>query len=177
MHFFPFHARRAAHAKQRHTLKTALILSAVLSACSDENVAPVQDAAEAPRQERIKWLETDHGITPAQWLVSRRDGMVKPISDPQVQHVKRQLDDAHKLYRESQRMIANRTVQIEEALREQGSNDEATEILADLANIAGEVGQTEGYGAISQHYINMRKEGRKRAEALADLKELYGVRR
>ncbi len=74
-------------------------------------------------------------------------------------------------------MIANRTVQIEEALREQGANDEATEILADLANIAGEVGQTEGYGAISQHYINMRKEGRKRAEALADLKRFTEVRR
>lgn len=176
MHSFPFQARRAARVRQRLTL-TALIVTAVVAACSEENVTPVQDTAEAPKQEQIKWLETDHGITPAQWLVSRRDGMVKPISDPQVQHVKRQLDDAHKLYRESQRMIANRTVQIEEALREQGAGDEATEILADLANIAGEVGQTEGYGAISQHYINMRKDGRKRAEALADLKALYGVRR
>lgn len=177
MDLFITRSARKAGARHHRRMAASLFWGLLVTACSEESVAPVQDAAEAPQEQPVKWLESNDGITPAQWLVSRRDGAVKPISDPQVQHIKRLLDDAHKLYRESQRMIANRTVQIEEALREQGSDDEATQILADLANIAGEVGQTEGYGAISQHYINMRKEGRKRAEALADLKALYGVRR
>ena len=177
MHSFLFPVARATGPGHHRSALASLLLGLAVVACSEENVAPVQDVPAAVEQQPIKWLETSDGISPQQWLVSRRDGAVKPLSDPQVQHIKRLLDDAHKLYRESQRMIANRTVQIEEVLREQGFDDEATVILADLGNLAGEVGQTEGYGAISQHYLNMRKAGRTRDEAISDLKALYGARR
>ncbi len=74
-------------------------------------------------------------------------------------------------------MIANRTVQLEAMLSTNGHRDRAVDILSDLAEVPGEVGQTEGFGAIGQHYVNLRGEGRSRDDALAELKRLYGKRR
>ena len=86
------------------------------------------------------------------------------------------LATAHRLYRESERMIANRAAQLSEMLKASGVEEDADDVLADLAAVAGEIGQTEGFGAVAQMYHNLRSSGVGRAEALAALKTRYGPR-
>lgn len=161
-------------------LRLALVtLVASLAACGDEPVSvnpPPAPQTQIPPAHKVSWLEVDSELPPALWLISRDHDALRPANDPEVQRVKKLLDDAHRLYRESQRMIANRTVQIEAMLRAKGHDDSAVMILDDLAAVAGEVGQAEGYGAMGQHYVNMRGNGISREESLAKLKNLYGKR-
>ena len=164
----------------RTTRAAATAFAILVSACSEENQTVANpDAAQAPTiaAHDISWLAFDNDLSPAQWLASRNNDDLRPLTDPDVQRVKKLLDNAHRVYRESQRMIANRTVQLEGMLAANGHNDPAVEILSDLAEVPGEVGQTEGFGAIGQHYVNLRTEGRSKEDALAKLKRLYGKRR
>ena len=73
-------------------------------------------------------------------------------------------------------MIANRAAQLSEMLKASGVEEDADDVLADLAAVAGEIGQTEGFGAVAQMYHNLRSSGVGRTEALAALKTRYGPR-
>lgn len=147
-----------------------------LSACSDD--APRTSERQTTQGEaaphKAKWLELSSPLSPAQWLVSRGEAKPKPVSDPEVQRVSGVLANAHTRYRESERMIANRSVQLSDMLQQIGLTESAIDVLDDLANIGGEVGQTEGFGAISQYYFNLRAASVARADALATLKTRYG---
>lgn len=155
-----------------------LLLGLSLVACSDEQRDSSRGAtsggSEAPH--KVTWLDLDSPVTPAQWLVSRGEEKPRSLSDPEVQRVTRELKDAHALYRESQRMIANRAAQVSDMLAGIGITEPATEVLASLAGIAGEAGQTEGFGGVAQHYFNLRAASLARAEALEALKVHYGPR-
>jgi hypothetical protein len=154
-------------------------IAALTSGCSEDPATVSNPESQKSTQvaaHDISWLTIDNDLSPAQWLASRNEQTLRPLSDPQVQSVKKLLDDAHRLYRESQRMIANRTVQIEVMLTAAGHKDSAIQVLQDLAGVPGEVGQTEGFGAIGQHYVNLRSEGLDREQALEKLKTLYGKR-
>lgn len=109
-------------------------------------------------------------------MASRNEPKVRKESDPEVQRLDRMLTAANALYRESERMIANRAVQLEGMLAGIGIKETAAVILDDLTAVAGEVGQTEGFGAVSQHYYNLRASSNSRGEALAALKSRYGRR-
>jgi hypothetical protein len=137
--------------------------------------APVPGSSSAA-EHREAWLQPNSKYTAAQWLASRTSAEAKPLSDPEVKRLAVMLDNANKLYRESERMIANRAVQLEGMLKGIGVSEPASEILDDLTRIAGEVGQTEGFGAVSQHYYNLRSNDIGRGEALAALKSRYGKR-
>ncbi|WP_139247927.1 hypothetical protein [Hyphomicrobium sp. CS1GBMeth3] len=157
-------------------LLSGLVLTG-LSACSDE--APIsrdgtrkEAAVDAPH--KVKWLEVAAPISPAQWLVSREEDQPRLASDPEVQRIAQLLATAHKRYRESERMIANRSVQVEAMLHQIGLSEGATVVLDGLTGIGGEVGQAEGYGSISQYYFNLRAASASRADALATLKARYG---
>lgn len=102
--------------------------------------------------------------------------MPKPVNHPEVKRIAGQLVTAHGLYRESERMIANRSAQISEMLSAHGIRERPTDILNGLTGVAGEVGQTEGFGAVSQHYFNLRVANMERDAALATLKTRYGPR-
>jgi hypothetical protein len=169
-------------APRRHAVAGRILICifALVTGCGEEptTVAEPKPSNEAGLASHdISWLAVDNDLSPSQWLASRNEPTLRPSGDPEVQRVKRLLDEAHRLYRESQRMIANRTVQLETMLATNGQNDKAVQILQDLSEVPGEVGQTEGYGAIGQHYVNLRGEGRSREDALAELKRLYGKRR
>lgn len=71
-------------------------------------------------------------------------------------------------------MIANRSVQLSDMLKQIGVTERASQILDDLTSIGAEVGQTEGFGAISQYYFNLRAASATRADALSTLKARYG---
>lgn len=160
----------------RWLVVAAVATAVIVIGCSEESPPPAHKIEAARSSKEIRWLEPGSDLTPQQWLLSRREKSVRPLNSPEVLRVRKLLDAAHQLYRESSRIIANRTVQVEEALREKGFEEDAIRILEDLGGIAGEVGQTEGYGALSQHYLNMRTKGLGRGEALAEIKALYGKR-
>ncbi len=154
-----------------------MLVAGVVSGCSDERQDHKRSTSGADAPHKVAWLEISSSITPAQWLASRGDEKPKPINHPEVQVIAEQLATAHELYRESERMIANRSAQISEMLAPHGIQERPVAILHDLTSIAGEVGQTEGFGAVSQHYFNLRVANIERGEALATLKTRYGPRR
>lgn len=135
-----------------------------------------REAASGTGPHTAAWLEVSSPISPAQWLVSRREAGPRPVSDPEVRRVHALLAVAHTRYRESDRMIANRAVQLSDMLDRIGIRESATDVLDDLASLGGEVGQTEGFGAISQYYFNLRAAAVGRADALATLKSRYGAK-
>lgn len=151
----------------------------LLASCGDDEPktkdAPNATSANAAHTE--KWLQPGSKLSPAQWMASRKLPEVKPPHDPEVMRIAANLDAANKLYRESERMIANRAVQLEDMLQDMGVTETAADILADLTRVAGEAGQTEGFGAVSQHYYNLRSHQTGRGEALAALTHRYGARR
>ncbi|WP_144083610.1 hypothetical protein [Hyphomicrobium nitrativorans] len=161
-------------------LALSLIMGAAVSACSDEasdarNKA--QTTTEAPAPHQVKWLDLGHQITPAQWLVSRREASLRPVDDADVQRVAARLDAAHGVYRESERMIANRSAQLSDMLAPLGIEESAISLLDDLTGIANDAGMTEGFGAVTQHYFNLRSAKLTREDALADLKARYSGKR
>lgn len=159
-------------------LALACLASAgLLAACGDE--APDREAGRTSQRDaaaahQAPWLEVGSPLTPAQWLASRGEAAPRPVGDPEVKRVAQQLVAAHAVYRESERMIANRAAQLSDMLVPLGIRESATAILDDLTQVAGAVGQTEGFGAMSQHYFNLRAASVGRADALATLKARYG---
>lgn len=155
-----------------------LLATAGLGGCGDEvSTDQARTPARGDAAYQVAWLEVSSPLSPAQWLVSRRDDQLKPIGDADVQIVAQRLATANARYRESERMIANRAAQLSEMLASRGIVEGPIAILDDLTSIAGEIGQTEGFGAISQHYFNLRVADVERGEALDMLKTRYGPRR
>lgn len=175
------HSGTVRHAKRSVLASAALIVGALslatLGGCGDE----ATEYGEGQRRNAVEtsphktdWLELSSSLTPAQWLASRGADAPLPLSNPEVQRVTKQLAMAHTRYRESERMIANRSVQLSDMLQQIGLTEGPAQILDDLANIGAEVGQTEGFGAISQYYFNLRAASTTRADALSTLKARYG---
>lgn len=158
-------------------LALGCVVSIGLAGCGDD--APVSDdrgqpTSKAAGPHTAKWLELSSPISPAQWLVSRGEAKPRPASDPEVRRVAELLAAANKRYRESERMVANRSAQVEDMLQQIGIIEDASDILNDVTGIGAEVGQTEGFGAISQYYFNLRAASIARADALQTLKARYG---
>jgi hypothetical protein len=173
----PVFTRRYGRVRKIDTLELALagFICLALAGCGDD--APQSGErrhAERTGAHHAKWLEVSSPISPAQWLASRGESKVRDHSDAEVQRVAMQLVEAHKRYRESERMIANRSVQVSEMLSQIGMNESPVRILDDLTSIGAEVGQTEGFGAISQYYFNLRAASVSRAEAISTLQARYG---
>lgn len=156
----------------------ALMLASLGAACGDDEAAKIENGGteQGASAHREKWLQPGSAVTPAQWMASRHDPKVRTLSDPAVARLDALLRSANALYRESERMIANRAVQLEGMLSGIGITESAVEVLDDLTAVAGEVGQTEGFGAVSQHYFNLRADNVSRADALKALKTRYGPR-
>lgn len=167
--------------KRALTCLTCGFLAVLATACSDDE--PLEkptrsDEVTAPGGTQAqRWMPVDSKLTPAQWLAGRKSPEPRPHDDPAVRKLASDLAAANRLYRESERMIANRAVQLEDMLREIGVAEPAANILEDLARLPGEAGQTEGFGAISQHYYNLRANRVDREVALAQLQDRYGKRR
>lgn len=155
----------------------ACLLGPALSGCSEEEPSSYDRAQEsdaAASSHKSAWLDMRSQIDPAQWLASRDEERLRPASDPEVQRIAELLAAAHKRYRESGRMIANRSAQVEEMLEQLGLAEGAISILDGLTSIGSAAGQVEGYGAISHYYFNLRAANVSRTEALAMLRARYG---
>lgn len=158
-------------------LALACCICLALAGCGDDTPQSSERQhaiSENSGAQHARWLELSSPISPAQWLTSRGEAKGRDHSDSEVQRVAMQLVEAHKRYRESERMIANRSVQVSEMLSQIGINESPVRILDDLTSIGAEVGQTEGFGAISQYYFNLRAASVSRGEAISTLQTRYG---
>lgn len=149
---------------------TALaVLACMLVACGEE--APPQRTATAPSMaadtaEASAWLGAHDATPPARWLIAHlpdpaRAGAATPDA------VTALLQTAADRYRESPRMIANRAVQLQTMLAEEGLDEDAVSLLTRLARLPP--ANRVSFSADCQHYYNLRVQGIDREQALARL--------
>lgn len=118
---------------------------------------------------RKPWLQPTDPVDPDVWLASRAAGRDVAPSDPDVAIWRALLADADQRFGETDRMLANRAVQLEAMLREIGGSETPREILPDLSSLAAK-GSRSGFSDLCQHYYNLRSQGQTREVALANLK-------
>jgi|GEM_PF-578762 len=159
-------------------LRAGLIsLVAVLGlGCDDAAEPQAQTTAQqtkpaAPEIPGITWLDSHSKITPGQWLASRQANADLKKHDPAVEAMNAELFTAARRFGEKPRMIANRAVQLEGMLAAQGIHESAPDLIELLASTADIAGGKEGFGAVCQHYFNLRQQGIGRDAALQQLKE------
>lgn len=161
---------------------TAAAVVSALAACSDEqpsapkSQAPTEQNAANNAQNLDDWLELTEGTSATEWLAARSAAKGNTLSTTERADLETALATAASRLGESPRMIANRSVQLENMLRDIGHEQAAIVLIRELTSAIGETGQTEGFGAISQHYYIMRKSGLTADQAVDDLKRRYGPR-
>jgi hypothetical protein len=124
-----------------------------------------QGAALADR----RWLEVKDDVAPAVWLASREGARDAATDEPAVSEMRAILVEADRRYYEGQRMIANRAVQVEEMLAENGVRESARSVIEGLVGIAV-VEERAGFGEACQHYATARIQGASRTAALGALR-------
>ncbi|GLK74838.1 hypothetical protein GCM10008171_00900 [Methylopila jiangsuensis] len=144
-----------------------------LTGCDDPAPSePHQDVVAALTHEKgahqLRWLEIKDKIAPGAWLASREAGREIEPSDPNAVAIRDLIAQADQRYTEGPRMIANRAVQVQEMLSENGVTEQPRSIIAGLVSIAP-VGERAGFGETCQHYVTARIQGMSRDEALAAL--------
>lgn len=159
----------------------AALLAALLflPGCEDENLPAAEttapQAAKSPQLPRLKWLDAHSAITPEQWLASREAKVDLDENDAAVAALRIKLNEAARRFGDPARMIANRAVQLEEMLAEEGIDESAPELIEALSTAATESRMREGFGSLSQHYFNLRKQGVEREAALQQLKKVSAL--
>lgn len=159
---------------------TGAILGAIaafaLVGCSDEaQQGAREDARErvaAPASDEVSrktWLQPTDGTPPDLWLASREAGRDLPPDAPAVGDWRRRLADADGRFGETDRMIANRAVQLQAMLGEIGIAESPQEIIAGFSGLTGE-GARAGFSDLCQHYYNLRAQGLSREASFAALK-------
>jgi hypothetical protein len=148
----------------------------LLISCDDApdsaaNVTATPSAARSPALPRIKWLEARGDVTPERWLASRAAQIDLDGNNPSVTALRADLNAAAARFGDPPRMIANRAVQLEEMLAAQGIDEHAPDIISLLLSTASAGAPKEGFGALCQHYFNLRQQGVGRDDALRQLKE------
>ncbi len=173
--------RRAVSTRRVFAAGALLVVLMAASGCSDEQPQGETEeegaaaAADAPLTEK-RWLQVTGTASPELWLASR-GAREQSSNESALADLRESLAAASRRFGESPRMIANRAVQLETMLAKAGAPEAAPSLIAALLSVVGESGQTEGFGAISQHYYNLRAASVDRESALADLKRRYGARK
>ncbi len=153
-----------------------VVASLFAAGCEDEtDTTPARNvSAETPKPAslpRIKWLDLRDPTAPERWLASREAKADLDDDAPGVVALRTDLALAAQRFREPPRMIANRAVQLEEMLAAMGIVEHAPELVVLLSSAVTDGRPHDGFGAIAQHYYNLRKQGLDRETALAQLKE------
>lgn len=174
-----FVSTRRKGAPRHFGIARALLLAALplaLVACDEAadietTTAATEQAPKKPELPRIKWLDAKSAASPERWLASREAKADLDENDPAVAAIRTDLEAARAHFGESQRMIANRAVQLEEMLAGVGIEEHAPELIPLLSGAASEPRSREGFGSLCQYYFNLRKQGLDREGALAQLKQ------
>lgn len=120
-----------------------------------------------------EWLSPASSVSPDLWMASVEAEADLDESDPRVSEAARMLEAAAVRFSESQRMIANRTVQMATMLSERGIDEGPLLILEDLTEVASDRARKIPFGELCQHYYNFRVRGLDRITALGALETKY----
>lgn len=159
------------------SVRAVLLISFVTVACascSDEADTTVHEpeqrsvVRETTNRQRI-WLDLHDGTDPSVWLASREAGRDLDEHDEAVARADRILDAAAPMFMETQRMIANRAVQLSAMLAGIGIAETPTALVARLAAIQSKLGGRGYFGDLCQHYFNLRSQGGDAEAAVAAL--------
>ncbi|MFT3731900.1 MAG: hypothetical protein QM780_10860 [Hyphomicrobium sp.] len=121
------------------------------------------------------WLTEQDDIKPEVWLIEHETRNGAKQSETDMNELRRSLIEASAKFHDSPRMIANRAVQLEDMLKEEGG-DETAIVLISRLNDAIAPNRIESFGAAGQQYYNMRKAGFTGEQALDALTKRYGSR-
>jgi hypothetical protein len=163
----------------RYVFVFALFISvaAGLSGCSDAQ--PTKQRSEhrsgLTKVGVTSWLSAQDEVKPEDWLIELEAKSGERPAASSAGEVRRSLDEASEKFHDTPRMIANRAVQLEDMLKEQGGNETAILLISRL-NGAIARDRIESFGAAGQQYYNMRKAGFTGKQALDALSKLYGSR-
>ncbi len=159
---------------------SALLIGLALGlfGCSDEQ--PTQQHTEKrsglTKIGTSEWLMPQDDVQPEDWLIAHEakdSSTPASIRDPG--EVRRALIEASEKFHDTPRMIANRAVQLEGMLKEEGGGETAIVLISGL-NGAVAANRIESFGAAGQQYYNMRKAGFTGEQALDALSKRYGSR-
>jgi hypothetical protein len=142
-----------------------------LAGCSDEGQKEARERVEAPKSDEIArktWLQPNDGTPPDLWLASRDSGRDLAADTPAVASWHARLADADQRFGETDRMIANRAVQLETMLGEIGIKESADSIIAGFSTFTKR-GARAGFSDLCQHYYNLRVQGLSREASYAAL--------
>ncbi|ADH91456.1 conserved hypothetical protein [Ancylobacter novellus DSM 506] len=148
------------------------VLAFALAGCPDEGEREKRERVAAPASDAIArktWLQPTDGTAPDVWLASRAAGADVAPTDPAVAPWHALLADADERFGETDRMIANRAVQLETMLGEIDVREGVREIVTGFAALAPK-GSRSGFSDLCQHYFNLRSQGSSREAALATLR-------
>jgi hypothetical protein len=148
----------------------ALGLICFLGGCDDPAPEPASRSVAAPDAPSFsiaqrQWLDIKDKISPAVWLASREASRDVSPDDPAARTLRELLGEADRRFSEGPRMIANRAVQVEAMLAEQGVREAPRQVIEGLVSIA-ETDERAGFGETCQHYVNARVAAPTREAAL-----------
>ncbi|MFA5956361.1 hypothetical protein [Hyphomicrobium sp.] len=153
----------------------SILLGAALNGCGDAQ--PQQKHAEQrsglTKVGAISWLTPQDDVRPEVWLIEHETTAGSKPSTGDAGEVHRSLVAASEKFHDTPRMIANRAVQLERMLKEEGG-DETAIVLISRLNGAVAPGRIESFGAAGQQYYNMRKAGFTGEQAIDALSKRYG---
>lgn len=118
---------------------------------------------------RRQWLTQHDRTPPDRWLASRAAGVDVGPDDPAVALMHTLLMAAYERFGDKTRMIANRAVQLETALKAKGMPETAPDIIASFTKTAEAGRPLDGFGAMCQRYSILREQGMSNDEALLHL--------
>lgn len=175
---------RYAAARPADRLKNAFRLlicaAALLSGCGEPEQGGESrrsDVIAADHEERSTWLGATDRTDPAVWLASQgRDRQLDP-NDPEALEMRRLLAVAGRRFLESDRMLANRTAQLAEMLSLDGRPESHAALLSSFSAIVEGTQAKVTYGDLCQFYLNLRRAGMQRGEALQSLAGHYRLLR
>ncbi|WP_236960738.1 hypothetical protein [Methylobacterium durans] len=156
-------------------------LAALLVGCGKEEEAEREPEAVVATQDEgsglpeTAWLAPTDRTEPALWLARRVSVEAGKPDEAALTGLRRALGEAKPHFLEDQRMIANRTAQLETMLAEIGQPEDPATLIAGLTRVAAAGGRRQLYGEMCQHYVTVRRAGLGRDEALARLVERYGA--
>lgn len=132
----------------------------------------VQRIDGEPLAVRPDWLTPLSVIDAARWL-AEWPGEAGSAPQRQAAEARKLLAAARDRFNDDPRMIANRSAQMAEMLREIGSAEHPLDVLRDLLSVRGPESRAVPFAELCQHYFNFRQRGIERRAALDALTTEY----
>lgn len=151
-----------------------------LASCDEprQTPAPWSDSVSSSAPKNSNWIGALDKSDPAIWLVAKETGRDVSVRNPGVEAMRSALALAGDRFLESDRMLANRTVHLSAMLASDGHRESYLSLLTELSDVVIDTSAgKQTYGDLCQFYLNLRRAGVEREQALASLKERVNLKR